>query len=114
MAGPRANLAVTKDGGSYNKLKRPADLLSTAPPATGAIERERTQDVSPAGRQPGNKRARTNNTSHGSEYKDEDDHTRGNVAECGMRETLPLGDEEYDEEELRPDDDALAYLLSVR
>jgi hypothetical protein len=114
MAGPRANLAVTKDGESYNKLKRPDDLLNSAPLATDAIERKRVRDVSPNERQAGNKRARTKDTSRGSKDNNEAKRMGGPVAECGMRETIPLGDQEYDDEELRPDDDALAYLLSVR
>ena len=114
MAGHRVNLAVTKDGGSYNKLKRPDDFLNSAPPATDAIERKRVRDASPIERQAGNKRARTKDTSRGPKDNNEEKRTGGPVAECGMRETIPLGDEEYDDEEMRPDDDALAYLLSVR
>ena len=40
MAGPRTNLAVTKDGGTYNKLQRPDNLFDELT-ASKANERKR-------------------------------------------------------------------------
>jgi hypothetical protein len=114
MAGPRVNLAVTKDGGSYNKLKRPADYLGSAPSTTNSSERKRERDIAPEEGKAESKRAKTNHGSLKSENSEGRSRTGGPVAECGMRESIPLGTDAFDDEELRPDDDALAYLLGVR
>ncbi|KAF3035480.1 hypothetical protein E8E12_007343 [Didymella heteroderae] len=121
MAGPRTNLAVTKDGESYNKLQRPTDFLDQSAASKQANERKREHgglDAPVAGPSAGNKRAKTQHAGQASKAaQSSDDRSQyrsgGPVAECGMRTTLPI-----DEEEAQYSDDswgdALAYLRSVR
>lgn len=121
MAGPRANLAVTKDGGTYNKLQRPDDLFdeSTAMRKTNERKRDRAAvDRSIVGPASGNKRAKAQHSGPAPAAPQSSSDSRqyrsaAPVGECGMRMTLPI-----DEEEAQYSDDsmgeALAYLRSVR
>ncbi|KAF3050704.1 hypothetical protein E8E11_002455 [Didymella keratinophila] len=122
MAGPRINLAVTKDGETYNKLQRPNDFLDQSAASKQANERKREHgdlDAPVAGSSTGSKRAKTQHTGHASKAvqssDDKDGQHRGGgpIAECGMRTTLPIDEEEaqYSDDSLG---DALAYLHSVR
>lgn len=122
MAGPRTNLAVTKDGEIYNKLQRPNDFLdqSTAPKQANERKREFGDlDASVAGSSMGSKRVRTQPTGQASKAVQPSDDRSGQyrsggpIAECGMRATLPIDEEEaqYSDDSLG---DALAYLRSVR
>ncbi|CAO2657671.1 Nn.00g037970.m01.CDS01 [Neocucurbitaria sp. VM-36] len=113
MASSGFNLAVTKDGGAYNKLQRPDDYLlpttvshlpplgAVVPPTAYSGKRKRGQDAAP-----GSKRARADasfaRTIAGATVK-----------ECGMRPMLPGGNED---EQLSDDstNEALAYLRGVR
>ena len=121
MAGPRTNLAVTKDGEAYNKLQRPSDFLDQSVALKLPNERKRERgalNTPAAGPLPGSKRAKTQHV--GPLAKDVQPSDRRNqyrgggaIADCGMRTTLPI-----DEEEAQHTDDscgdALAYLRSVR
>lgn len=120
MAGPRANLAVTKDGETYNKLQRPHDFLNDVAACDQTNERKRERAaVGSSVAEPGigNKRAKIQHaTSTAAISRPNDDERQyrgaGPVSECGMRMTLPI-----DEEDLHSDDslgEALAYLRSVR
>lgn len=121
MAGPRANLAVTKDGETYNKLQRPNDFLDQSAASKQANERKRERgalDTPVAGPLTGNKRAKTQHvglTVKAPQSSDDRHQHRssGPIAECGMRTTLPIDEEEaqYSDDSLG---DALAYLRSVR
>lgn len=105
MATSGANLAVTKDGGAYNKLRRPDDYLmgATAPippplPAARGPEksnkRKWEQEVAP-----GVKRPRPENNKYGED--------------TGMRTILPsFEDEGHSSDEST--NEALAYLRNVR
>lgn len=107
MANPGVNRAITKDGGTYNKLQRPDNYLmpttsnlpslvagGTIPPPSS--KRKRADDVVP-----GVKRARPEGGS-----------ATGN-RDYGMRAMLPAAE---DEEQISDDStsEALAYLRSVR
>ncbi len=122
MSGPRANLAVTKDGEAYNKLQRPDNFLQESASTNTANERKREReafDRPTAGPTFGNKRAKID---HGeSATRDLPAPNNGYqmyssaapVAECGMRFTLPIDEEEaYNSDESAGE--ALAYLRSVR
>lgn len=122
MAGSRTNLAVTKDGETYNKLQRPNDFLGRSAAAVQANERKREHgelgaDLS--GPFLGSKRAKTKRVGHtlnSAQSSDDRSQYRGGgpIAECGMRTTLPL---DADEEAQYSDDslgEAMAYLRSVR
>lgn len=120
MAGPRANLAVTKDGETYNKLQRPDDFLDRSAGFDQINDRKRERaavDRPNAGPASGNKRAKTHHTISATNFlqSSNDKHQYrgvGPVSECGMRMTLPV-----DEEDQHSDDsmgEALAYLRSVR
>ena len=119
MAGPRANLAVTKDGGAYNRLQRPDNFLdeSVALNKGNERKRERAVDRPITGPTSGNKRAKTHPIeSTNNIFQPSDDKHRyrsaGSVAECGMRMTLPIDEEaQYSDDSLG---EALAYLRSVR
>lgn len=123
MAGPRTNLAVTKDGETYNKLQRPTDFLDRSAAAMQANERKREHgelDADLPGSFTGSKRAKTQHTGQASNAAQSfDDRSQyrggGPIAECGMRTTLPI---DAEEEEAQYSDDslgeALAYLRSVR
>ena len=122
MAGPRTNLAVTKDGEIYNKLQRPNDFLHQAAASKQANERKREYedvDTPVVGSSTGSKRAKTQPTGHASKVaqspNDRSGQHRGGgpMAECGMRTTLPIDEEEaqYSDDSLG---DALAYLRNVR
>lgn len=122
MAGPRTNLAVTKDGEIYNKLQRPNDFLHQSAASKQANERKREHgdvDTPVAGSSTGSKRAKTQHAGLASKVapssSDRSGQHRGggSMAECGMRKTLPIDEEEaqYSDDSLG---DALAYLRSVR
>ena len=122
MAGPRTNLAVTKDGETYNKLQRPNDFLDQAAASKQANERKREYgdlDAPVGGTSTGSKRAKTQHTGPASKAAQSTDDSSGQrrsggpIAECGMRTTLPIDEEEaqYSDDFLG---DALAYLRSVR
>lgn len=116
MAGPRANLAVTKDGETYNKLQRPDNFLEK--PAALVPANERKRERTATGSASSNKRSKmqhsesTANSSQSSSDKHQN-RSAGPISECGMRMTLPI-----DEAEGEYSDDstgeALAYLRSVR
>ena len=120
MAGPRTNLAVTKDGGTYNKLQRPDNLFDELT-ASEANERKRERaavDAPIVVPRLENKRAKTQHSGSISAAlsvsNDSPQYRSGApVGECGMRMTFPI-----DEEDLQDSDDslgeALAYLRSVR
>jgi hypothetical protein len=119
MASYGSNLAVTKDGETYNKLQRPDDYhLSTNvslppldpiyPSATRPSKRKRDHHAAT-----GSKRHRGDGSSmHPSDGKDRS-RVSGPVGDCGMRTFLPGLD---DQEQLSDDStsEALAYLRSVR
>jgi hypothetical protein len=125
MAGPGLNLAVTKDGGSYNKLQRPQDYLmpSTHPPPPKAMSPANALSSTSASKR---KRDHANGTSKHKRTRLEQDHEEvGNPrtwtsgrekprsTDCGMRSLLPG----LDDEEHTSDDgvsEALAYLRDVR
>lgn len=121
MAGHRANLAVTKDGETYNKLQRPDNILDELPSADNTTERKRERtaiDRSLSGPTSGNKRVKTQHVDLPTGAFQSQDERRQNrnvgpLGECGMRMTLPI-----DEEEAQYSDDslgeALSYLRSVR
>lgn len=122
MAGSRTNLAVTKDGEAYNKLQRPNDFLDQSAALKQANERKREHgdlDAPIAGSSTGSKRAKTQHTGQASKAAQSTDdrsgqhRSGGSIAECGMRTTLPIDEEEaqYSDDSLG---DALAYLRSVR
>lgn len=103
MADAGVNLAITRDGGTYNKLQRPDNYLMGATaqlpplPALNAPQnsskRKRDQEVAPD-----IKRARNEN--------------KKNEEDLGMRTMLPsLDDEEHSDDATN---EALAYLRSVR
>ncbi|KAH6620156.1 hypothetical protein C7974DRAFT_399013 [Boeremia exigua] len=121
MAGPRANLAVTKDGEPYNRLQRPDNLLHEHAPMNKATERKRERaavDRPMTRPTSANKRAKMNHpesTANSSPLLSDSYRNRSaaTVAECGMRFTLPI-----EEDQAQDSDDslgeALAYLRSVR
>lgn len=121
MAGPRTNLAVTKDGETYNKLQRPDDFLNQSAAPKQANERKRERgalDAPVAELFAVNKRAKTQHvgpTTRALQPSNDRQQYRsgGAIADCGMRTTLPIDDEEaqYSDDSLG---DALAYLRSVR
>lgn len=97
MANSSANLAVTKDGGAYNILRRPDDYLMGAtaplpPPLPAVRKRKWGHDIAP-----GVKRPRPENKNH-------DDN-------IGLRTILPTFEEEDSSGESTSE--ALAYLQSV-
>lgn len=120
MAGPRANLAVTKDGETYNKLQRPENYLNGTAISSKADERKRelaavddptTETISK------NKRAKTTHVAATASNfsRSNDKHPYRNntqIADYGMRSTLPIDDEaaEHSDDSL----EAFAYLRSVR
>ncbi|KAF3004141.1 hypothetical protein E8E13_005103 [Curvularia kusanoi] len=123
MAGPpaRTNLAVTRDGATYNKLQRPDNLFEKSPALDKTNERKREcaaidgHEVAPDSE---NKRAKTQHAGPTAStiqlFNDGHKHRSGaQHGENGMRMTLPI-----DEGELYDSDDslgeALAYLRSVR
>lgn len=121
MSGHRPNLAVTRDGGTYNKLQRPDNFLDEFQSADKANERKRERTIIDrpfAGAASGNKRAKTRHVESAATALPTYDERRQNrsaapIGDCGMRMTLPL-----DEEEAQYSDDslgeALSYLRSVR
>ncbi|KAF2625943.1 hypothetical protein BU25DRAFT_412188 [Macroventuria anomochaeta] len=119
MAGSRANLAVTKDGETYNKLQRPDNFLEKSAVLTQANERKRERaavDGPIAGPASGNKRAKTHHTDSTvnilQSSSDKHQHrSAGPVSECGMRMTLPIDEDQHSDDSLG---EALAYLRSVR
>ncbi|KAJ8110705.1 hypothetical protein OPT61_g6512 [Boeremia exigua] len=118
MAGGRANLAVTKDGETYNKLQRPDDFLDDSGAANGRKRERAVIDRPTAGPTSGNKRTKTHHdgSTANSISSSDDRHHYGSaaaIAECGMRFTLPIDDEEaYGSDDSLGE--ALAYLRSVR
>lgn len=119
MAGPRSNLAVTKDGETYNKLQRPDDFLHKTAATNQANERKRERAVGDgvvASPGSSNKRTKTHHTdSRDKELQPSEDRRQhrsaGTVSECGMRTTLPIDEEEHSDDFT---EEALAYLRSVR
>jgi hypothetical protein len=125
MVGPGLNLAVTKDGGTYNKLQRPQDYLlaSTRPPPPKATPPASTlSSTSASKRKPDHaddisKHKRTR-LGHGDEKVDNprtwtSSKERPRGIDCGMRSLLPgLDDEEYTSDD--GISEALAYLRDVR
>lgn len=116
MASPRRNLAVTTDGETYNKLRRPDDYLTSTTPClpplpiqfdASSSKRKRGRDSAP-----GNKRSKMSSNYHGA-FED-GDHSRGlgSIKDCGMRTMLPGLDEELPSDD--PMGEAVAYLQSVR
>ncbi|EMD65332.1 hypothetical protein COCSADRAFT_35389 [Bipolaris sorokiniana ND90Pr] len=116
MAASGVNLAVTKDGESYNKLSRPDDyLISTQPPPPSA-------SAVPALAIPGSKRKHEQeNASETKRAKTDRNNSRAKgksraneqFRELGVRSVLPgLGGEEHLTDESI--DEAVAYLRSVR
>jgi hypothetical protein len=121
MATSKGNLAVTKDGEAYNKLRRPNDCLLSAPPnllpSTAASpstlhagKRKCDQDGALE-----SKRAKTerNTTTQRSTHSKRRSRTQDPARELAPRNVLPVLDEEG---QLSDDDmsEALAYLRSVR
>lgn len=123
MAGPRANLAVTKDGETYNKLRRPGNYFDESVYASKTNERKRERERAVTDKAIpesvfGNKRVKTHHAAStanvlpqpggGHQYR-----SNAPIAECGMRFTLPVDNEEeqYSDDSLG---EALAYLRSVR
>lgn len=112
MAGAGVNLAITKDGGAYNKLQRPDDylitsgpqrppLLAVERPPENANKRKREQDAPLR-----NKRSKQSlGYSH--------DGNGQPALDFGQKMGLPSGG---DEDEFSDDSTsaALAYLRSVR
>jgi hypothetical protein len=125
MVGPGLNLAITKDGGSYNKLQRPQDYLmpSTHPPPPKATPPINTISPTSASKR---KRDQANGTSNNKRTRlEHDDKEVGNDrtwtsskdkprgTDCGMRSLLPgLDDEEHTSDDGASE--ALAYLRDVR
>lgn len=112
MSASGVNLAVTKDGGTYNKLSRPDDyLVSTQPPppsASAAISgSKRKQEHESASE---TKRARTDRNTSRSKTRG---RTNDQFREPGARSVLPglEGEEQLTDESI---DEAVAYLRSVR
>lgn len=116
MATSGLNLAVTKDGQSYNKLQRPADYLtstqSTPPPlaavsssAVTSAKRKREQNDEPGIKRPRNDR----NTQNFKERQ----RAPQKHQEHGIQTVLPGldGEEQLSDESTG---EALAYLHSVR
>jgi hypothetical protein len=110
MAGPGVNLAVTKDGGSYNKLQRPQDYLTVttpAPPLEDALPVEAPESTSQVKR----KREPTDSSFTSKRKRQEQDMSQTDP--CGMRTTLPgLDDDDFASDDST--NDAMAYLRSVR
>ncbi|KAH7079245.1 hypothetical protein BKA63DRAFT_531913 [Paraphoma chrysanthemicola] len=110
MAGPGVNLAVTKDGGSYNKLQRPQDYLTVTapvPPLEDALPVQTPESTSQFKR----KREPTDGGSTSKRKRQEQDTSQTDP--CGMRTTLPgLDDEDFASDDST--NDAMAYLRSVR
>ncbi|KAH7078550.1 hypothetical protein FB567DRAFT_572061 [Paraphoma chrysanthemicola] len=110
MAGSGVNLAVTKDGGSYNKLQRPQDYLTASapvPPLEDALPVETPESTSQFKR----KREPTDGSSTSKRKRQVQDTSQ--LDSCGMRTTLPgLDDEDFASDDST--NDAMAYLRSVR
>jgi hypothetical protein len=119
MATSRFNLAVTKDGETYNKLQRPNDYLVSAPPNLPIMspspsplhtgKRKCDQDDAP-----GSKRARTEcKTTQKSTHGKSRSRTQDSAHELDPRTVLPVleGEEQLSDEDMR---EALAYLRNVR
>lgn len=113
MAGAGVNLAITKDGGAYNKLRRPDDYLITSgpqrpplpvverPPLENTNKRKREQDAL----------LRNKRSKQGLGYSH--DGSGQPALDFGQKTGLPSGD---DDDDFSDDSTsaALAYLRSVR
>jgi hypothetical protein len=114
MGEPGANLAVTKDGGTYNKLQRPQDYMmpSTHPPPKAMPPKEAPRaNTLPETSASKRKRDQSNGTSNHKRTRVE----QGGEEELhyGMRSLLPgLDDEGHSSDEGTIE--ALAYLRNVR
>jgi hypothetical protein len=110
MAGSGVNLAITKDGGSYNKLQRPQDYL-TANTAFPPPKDVSLVDVAGPTINPKRKREQTDGTSKSKRKRQEQETVQTDL--CGMRTTLPgLDDEDFASDDSTSN--AIAYLRSVR
>ncbi|ORY00459.1 hypothetical protein BCR34DRAFT_112415 [Clohesyomyces aquaticus] len=109
MEKSRVNLAVTQDGTSYNKLKRPDDYVAGL--ARKRPEPEANENLSEEEPQP--KRAKQNGSSKRRAAVVDPKEVRVPVdPECGMRFGLPVQDDGYSSDETT--NEALAYLRNVR
>jgi hypothetical protein len=116
MAASGTNLAITKDGETYNKLSRPDDyLISTQSPLP-------TASVASAPAIPGNKRKHEQESASETKRAKTDRNTSRSknrtraheqFREPGVRSVLPglEGEEQLTDESI---DEAVAYLRSVR
>lgn len=136
MTSSGVNLAVTKDGGSYNKLQRPDDFLASMSRPTPteslvaatppAMQGKRKRDEADSTNVPvmnqvsGSKRTRMTKSAAqlnaGRNLVDSNDRSRGfgPARDCGMRTTLPGLDDEDAQLSDESMSEALAYLRSVR
>lgn len=125
MVGPGVNLAITKDGGAYNKLQRPADYLAlttNAPqkdaPTIGGIsptsaskrKREDEDDTSIQKRT----RASLDRTGRQTPRNGSGEKGKPRAAENGMRALLPGLDDDGGSSDEGSMSEALAYLRNVR
>jgi hypothetical protein len=128
------NMAVTKDGGTYNKLRRPDDFLAATTTRPSPVEELDSPSVSTGDL---NKRKLEQAEISDSEYEDEPEAKRQKdgqvfkasltsqkplatdprrikrpVRDCGMQSMFPgMDDEDSSDEGTK---EALAYLRSVR
>lgn len=99
MATTQVNLAVTKDGETYNKLSRPDDYLTSTTPLLPPL----SPVTRPAAQAYKRKRGRDDGTNGSKRIRDDYD----------LRAQLPGGDDDASSMG-EPTDEALAYLRSVR
>jgi hypothetical protein len=124
MAGSGVNLATTKDGGSYNKLQRPTNYLTSGaiPPPKNALKPEAQNPTNASKRKrehadtdPKQKRTRTeqNAPPKPGPRPSAANNEQSRDTESGMRAMLPgLDDHEYSSDD--GTSEALAYLRNVR
>ncbi|KAF2034423.1 hypothetical protein EK21DRAFT_56417 [Setomelanomma holmii] len=110
MVGPGVNLAITKDGGTYNKLQRPPDYLTarSVPSPPNIVSSADTGNSIPL-----HKRKRELASTAFKSKRTKRDQDLVQTDACGMRAMLPG----LDDEDLSSDDStghAIAYLRSVR
>jgi hypothetical protein len=122
MAGSGVNLAVTTDGGSYNKLQRPQDFL-TQPDNTTPPTRSAPTNVPDSATATKRKHEYQHGSNSLKRAKQDDGVSKSNAKKLskkasqnldyGMRTALPgLEADRQSPESIG--DDALAYLRSVR
>jgi hypothetical protein len=119
MAASRVNLAVTKDGETYNKLRRPSDFPLSAPPNSSPLtsapspashtgKRKCDQDGASGSKRVKAERINTQRSTHGKGRP----RTQDTVNEYAPRNVLPVLDED---EQLSDDENEVrAYLRGVR